>query len=46
MSTMDPDRSAPDDEPEEGGGLTDELAPEIAPELAPELAPDLDTPTE
>ena len=46
MSTMDPDRPSPEDEPDEGGGATDELAPEIAPELAPELAPDLERPEE
>jgi hypothetical protein len=36
MSTMDPDRPAPDDEPDEGEGLTDELGPDIAPELGPD----------
>jgi len=47
MSTMDPDRPAPDDEPGEGGDATDELGPDQAPELgpdqAPELGPDQDT---
>ena len=49
MSTMDPDRPdrpAPDDEPDEGGGPAEELAPdrdpELAPDLDPELAPDLE----
>ena len=32
MSTMDPDRPSPEDEPEEGGVQSDELAPELAPE--------------
>jgi hypothetical protein len=32
MSTTEPDRPSPDDEPE-GGDLTDELAPELAPDL-------------
>jgi hypothetical protein len=51
MSTTEPDRPSPQDEPDEGGVQSDELAPELAPELeppelAPELAPDLDRPEE
>ena len=51
MSTTEPDRPSPEDEPDEGGVQSDELAPELAPELeppelAPELAPDLDRPEE
>jgi hypothetical protein len=42
-----PDRPAPDDEPDEGGGPAEELAPdrdpELAPDLEPELAPDQET---
>ena len=43
---MDPDRPAPDDEPDESDSPADELGPDQAPELgpdqAPELGPDLD----
>jgi hypothetical protein len=36
MSTMDPDRPAPDDEPEESEGSSDELGPDVAEELGPD----------
>jgi hypothetical protein len=41
MSTMDPDRPAPDDEPDESDGPADELGPDQAPELGPDQAPEL-----